>query len=101
MLAGALLIYTGAPAAAMQIVAASDHAELKAEVSGTVVNRITFDSDWIAQVIRAPGGFPPNAPGPGWARRRKEQSAHQRSAHAVHAPGAGAVVLGPGGGRSP
>ena len=34
----------------MQIVAASDYAELEAEVSGTVVNRITFDGDRIAQV---------------------------------------------------
>ena len=63
-----------------RIVAASDHAELEAEVSGTVVNRITFDGDRIAPVSRAPDGFPPNA---------------------AHAPGAGAVVLGPGGGRSP
>ena len=45
----------------MQIVVASDYAELEAEVSGTVVNRIRFDGDRIAQVIRAPGGFPPNA----------------------------------------
>ena len=57
MLAGALFIYTGAPAAAMQILAASDHAELKAEISGTAVNRIALDGDRIAQVIRAPGGF--------------------------------------------
>ena len=49
----------------MQIVAASDHAELEAEVSGTVVNRITFDGDRIAQVIRAPGGFPHN-PAAAW-----------------------------------
>ena len=32
MLAGALFIYKGAPAAAMQLLAASDHAELEAEV---------------------------------------------------------------------
>ena len=44
-----------------RIVAASDHEELEAEVSGTVVNRITFDGNRIAQVSRAPGGFPPNA----------------------------------------
>ena len=48
-----------------QIVAASDYAELEAEVSGTVVNRITFDGDRIAQVSRAPGGFPPN-PAAAW-----------------------------------
>ena len=41
----------------MRIVAASDYAELEAEVSGTVVNRITFDGDRIAQVSRAPGGL--------------------------------------------
>ena len=44
-----------------QIVAASDYAELEAEVSGTVVNRITFDGGRIAPVSRAPDGFPPNA----------------------------------------
>ena len=61
------------PLYASQVVTPSDHAELEAEVSGTVVNRITFDGDRIAQVSRAPDGFPPNA---------------------AHAPGAGAVVLG-------
>ena len=30
-------------------------------VKDTVVNRITFDGNRIAQVSRAPGGFPPNA----------------------------------------
>ena len=68
MLAGALLIYLiykGAPAAAMQLLAASDHAELEAEVSGTVVNRIRFDGDRIAQVSRTPDGFPPN-PAAAW-----------------------------------
>ena len=59
----------------MQLLAASDHAELKAEVSGTVVNRITFDSDRIAQVIRAPDGFPPNA-----AMLREANLNSQRSA---------------------
>ena len=30
-------------------------------VKATVVNRTTFDGNRIAQVSRAPGGFPPNA----------------------------------------
>ena len=97
----AAAVWLGAPDAVLQIVAASDHAELGAEVSGTVVNRITFDGDRIGQVSRAPGGFPPNAAAAWLGGRRKEQSAHQRSGHAVHAPGVGAVVLGSGGGRSP
>ena len=48
-----------------RIVAASDYAELEAEVSGTVVNRITFDGGRIAPVSRAPDGFPHN-PAAAW-----------------------------------
>ena len=46
-----------APAAAMQILAAADHAELEAEISATAVNRIALVHDRIARVIRMPSGF--------------------------------------------
>ncbi|MYG53050.1 MAG: hypothetical protein F4204_12085 [Rhodospirillaceae bacterium] len=45
------------PAAAMQILDAADHAELRAEISATNVNRIALAGDRIAKVVRAPGGF--------------------------------------------
>ena len=53
------LIYVGAaaPALAMQILEAADHAELAAEVSATGVNRIALSHDRIRRVIRSPGGF--------------------------------------------
>ena len=62
VLSAALIIYMayaagGAPAAAMQILAATDHAELTAEISGTAVNRIALIRDRIARVIRGPSGF--------------------------------------------
>ena len=53
----ALLTAAPAPAAAMQILAAADHAELTAEVSGRAVSRIALMDDRIARVIRAPDGF--------------------------------------------
>ena len=46
-----------APAAAMQILEAADHAELTAEISATGVNRIALSHDRIQRVIRSPGGF--------------------------------------------
>ena len=45
------------PAAAMQILDATDHAEIAAEISATDVNRIALSHDRIARVVRAPGGF--------------------------------------------
>ena len=53
------LIHVGAaaPALAMQILEAADHAELAAEVAATGVNRIALSHDRIRRVIRAPGGF--------------------------------------------
>ena len=62
MLAAAHLIYIAAaavpaPAAAMQILEAADHAELTAEISATGVNRIALAGDRIQRVIRSPGGF--------------------------------------------
>ena len=53
-MAGALV---AAPAAAMQVLDAVDHAELTAEVSATSVSRIALAHDRIARVIRSPGGF--------------------------------------------
>ena len=46
-----------APALAMQILDAADHAELAAEISATGVNRIALVGDRIARVVRAPDGF--------------------------------------------
>ena len=46
-----------APAAAMQILDAADHAELVAEISATGLNRIALAGDRIARVVRSPDGF--------------------------------------------
>ncbi len=46
-----------APAAAMQILDAADHAELAAEISATNVNRIALMGDRIARVVRSPDGY--------------------------------------------
>ena len=46
-----------APAAAIQILEAADHAELAAEISATGVNRIALAGDRIARVVRSPDGF--------------------------------------------
>lgn len=54
-----LLVYMGASATAraLQVLQASDHAELIAEISDTDVNRIALDGDRISRVIQSPGGF--------------------------------------------
>lgn len=61
---GAVLLATlltfaalSAPASAMQVLEAADHAELQAEVSATGVSRVALEGDRIARVIRSPGGF--------------------------------------------
>ena len=46
-----------APAVAMQILDAADHAELAAEISATDVSRIALAGDRIAKVVRSPDGF--------------------------------------------
>ncbi len=46
-----------APAAAMQILEAADHGELRAEVSASAVSRVALMGDRIARVVRSPGGF--------------------------------------------
>ena len=53
----AQLLTVCAPAQALQIIDAVDHAELTAEVSSTEVNRIALDGDRVARVIQSPGGF--------------------------------------------
>ena len=58
----ALLIHMSAlalsaPAVAMQLLEAVDHAELAAEISATEVNRIALIGDRIARVVRAPDGY--------------------------------------------
>jgi len=46
-----------APAPAMQVLDAVDHAELEAEISDRAVSRIALAGDRIARIIRGPGGF--------------------------------------------
>ena len=46
-----------APAAAMQILDAADHAELSAQISATGINRIVLAGDRIAKVVRSPDGY--------------------------------------------
>jgi len=62
VLVAAHLIYVAAlaapaPALAMQILEAADHAELAAQISATSVNRIALHGDRIARLVRAPDGF--------------------------------------------
>ena len=60
-IAGALtaLLYMAlaAPAAAMQVLEAADHAELRAEVAASGVSRIALVNDRIARVVRSAQGF--------------------------------------------
>jgi len=61
-LAVACLMFMGAfalpaPASAMQLLEAVDHAELAAEISATDVNRVALVGDRIARVVRAPDGY--------------------------------------------
>ena len=51
------IVLAAAPAPAMEILHASDHAELTAEISADGVSRIALAGDRIARVIRMPGGF--------------------------------------------
>ena len=45
------------PASAMQVLEATDHAELEAVVSATGVSRVAVAGDRIRRVVRSPGGF--------------------------------------------
>ena len=53
----AFILIASAPAPAMQILTATDHAELKAGISAAGVSRIALSGDRIARVIRMPGRF--------------------------------------------
>ena len=44
-------------ALAMQVLNATDHAALEAQVSATAVSRIALSNDRIARIVRPPGGF--------------------------------------------
>ena len=44
-------------ALAMQVLTATDHAEMEAEVSAHTVSRIALADDRIARIVRPPGGF--------------------------------------------
>ena len=57
LLAQFINLYAAAPAQALQILEAADHAELTAEVSADEVNRIALDGDRVARVIQSPGDF--------------------------------------------
>ena len=57
LIAALMTMHAAAPAAALQILEATDHAELTAEVSADEVNRIALDGDRVARVIQSPGGF--------------------------------------------
>ena len=73
MLMGAFAL--PAPAAAMQLLEAVDHAELAAEISAREVNRIVLLGDRIARAVRAPDGFAVEhdaASGDLWLRRVDE-----------------------------
>ena len=61
-----------APAAAMQLLEAVDHAELSAEISAAEINRIALLGDRVLRVVRAPDGFAVEhdaATGDLWLRR--------------------------------
>ena len=53
----AAIFLWAAPASAMQILDAADHAELVAEISDRSVSRITLAGDRVARVVRGPDGF--------------------------------------------
>ena len=77
VLMGAVL--APAPALAMQILEAADHAELAADISATGVNRIALHGDRIARVVRSPDGYAVEhdaASGDLWLRRIDEGPAH-------------------------
>ena len=78
----ALAVVPG-PAAAIQMLDATNHAELEAAVSATGVSRVALADDRILRIIRSPGGFdvehdaasgdlylrPLDAPDPAWDER--------------------------------
>ena len=57
LLLAAIFLWSAAPASAMQILEATDHAELEAVISDRAVSRIALADDRVARVIRGPDGF--------------------------------------------
>ena len=57
LLLAAIFLWSAAPASAMQILEAADHAELEAVISDRAVSRIALAGDRVARVIRGPDGF--------------------------------------------
>ena len=57
LLLAAIFLWSAAPASAMQILDAADHAELEAVISDRAVSRIALADDRVARVIRGPDGF--------------------------------------------
>ncbi len=57
LLLASVVFLSPAPAGAMQILDAVDHAEIEAEISDRAVSRIALAGDRIARVIRGPDGF--------------------------------------------
>ena len=57
LLLAAIFLWSAAPASAMQILEAADHAELEAVISDRAVSRIALADDQVARVIRGPDGF--------------------------------------------
>ena len=53
----ASLALASGEALAMQVLTATDHAALEAEVSSHAVSRIALSDDRIARIVRPPGGF--------------------------------------------
>ena len=53
----AALALASGEALAMQVLTATDHAEVEAEVSSHAVSRIALADDRIARIVRPPGGF--------------------------------------------
>ena len=51
------IVLAAAPAPAMEVLTAADHAEIRADISAAGVSRIAVAGDRIARVIRMPGGF--------------------------------------------
>ena len=53
----ACLALASGEALAMQVLTATDHAEMEAEVSSHAVSRIALEGDRIARIVRPPGGL--------------------------------------------
>lgn len=102
----ALWVIGAAPAGALQVLEAADHAELAAEVSSGAVNRIALEGDRIARVVQSSGGFtvehdpvrgdlylyPNEARAAGWAGTGEAARDSMADSASARAPGAPAPV---------